>query len=796
MNKLIIAPKYLSDNVFERYKEQSFEFLDKDEFLKKMTFDTSLKNEFIAYNFLKKNKYQFLGKDITYDLISNLFKTAEYLKCNLNTSNITYIEIKNLLDILDNNQILVKDDIFKTFLPSMEVEVIGYKKDLDTDLFYLLDLYQIKYKLESITIPDIEKHIYFFKDYLYEVAYTVNDIANILSDSYLKPTEICIVCTSDYLECLEKINSYYGLPLDFESNLLARPIVKSLLKLNPNEIISYYKSLSENELQNAEDLLITRKLATSYLEVENYNFDNETLREYFKEVLKNHTISSKYKIAVVPSIKDIKVSSKKVYILGFNSNLNPSVTELPLLKLSEVDELTFYPDRLVQAEKLKKEIIDILNLNYEKTFISYSEGSYDLTFRPNGLIEDSKAKLTIGEKHNDSFGNYDGNRLFSSVKKFFYKEGVNPNESFLRLYLSLESYKFKLYDQKDDFAKSILDILELEQIFNTFSNAFIPSTSLINDKLDNNFSYSKIDNYFSCPFKYFLMTRVFNKLGYKTTYEIERGNLLHNQIERIVAILNNELAVDEYVPLLKDGLSKRDVYALQKLSEIEFIYKENFRYLKELSHRYNFESELKMTAKIKNTDIKLNGRIDLLLEDKYSHRKFILDLKTSAVKKYINEKFDSMGVKTQMPFYFMLESLNESKNEIIGGAFKDIFIKTDYQFTDLKPVSYVVHEADSTSFFEISQNSLYLGNGKISAKDKSSIESSVQEDADIVDDLINLIIKAKEEMNEGHFPISPYFAGKENACSLCPYKDICFVKTSDRRVLAEDDEEEEEQEDE
>ena len=235
--------------------------------------------------------------------------------------------------------------------------------------------------------------------------------------------------------------------------------------------------------------------------------------------------------------------------------------------------------------------------------------------------------------------------------------------------LSKEIDNYVNYNVKSE--KLINYINSLNPLYNTYSNKYtkINNKDLLDYLKDGiSLSYSSLDNYYKCSFKYYIK-HILKLDTFEDSFDTFIGKLFHYVIEN--GLLNDKdsnILIDEY---LKDKeLSKKEKVFINNLKEdIEFMLsalRDNLKYtnLKDVI----FEQNIKV---YKNDKIKVTftGFIDAMMYKKYSDKTIciIIDYKTGNVSSDL--AYLPYGLSMQLPIYLYLAKNSEIKDITFGGFY-------------------------------------------------------------------------------------------------------------------------------
>ena len=305
-----------------------------------------------------------------------------------------------------------------------------------------------------------------------------------------------------------------------------------------------------------------------------------------------------------------------------------------------------------------------------------------------------------------------------------------------------------------------------------------------------NLSYSSMDNYYHCAFKFYLSNIL--KLDYfEETIQAYIGNLFHYVLS---IAFSSDFDFDEAVKYFIENnpypKSSKSEYFLNKvLDELKFVIS-SIEYQNTLMNMDEAYYEKKINVEKHNViNINFKGFIDKLL--KKDNNFVIIDYKTYIVD--INLYYLPYGLSMQLPVYLYLTKNFDKDAEIIGFYLQQVLFGN-------------FNKENGKTLKELKKNNLKLKGYSLGNEDKLSNIDSTLENSELIhgmkltekgfghyskvltDNQINNIYKMTDDkINEcidgivnTKFDINPKkVAGKNIGCNYCKFKDICFMTNKD-----------------
>ena len=767
---LIIAPRNMHLDIINYYRKDNpffdIKVVDKSDLIEASSYSCS--NEAIIF-MMKRYKYSYDEAE-TY---------LSFIKTDFVPNNDKLSILKTLQEELIKEGVLYKSDVYRLLYEHKSATVIGYNKD-DIELKHLSNLLDMK--LDYFSYPNelqvksfnkfarLEDEVYFV---LNEIAHDI-DLGTNINDIYIFNRN------EEYVYYLKIFASLFGFNINFSNDY----------SFNKTGVYSEFKKLYEEShdlddtLEKLKDICKEDDIYSQFVDVINKNridgLEYEIQSIYLDKKLSSSYVENNRYVSAVNIISEpTLLKNKKVYVLGFSQGQFPK---------SQKDDSYLDDNELVYLSKLTSKL---------KT-------RFDQENILNFFKLDNEYVLSFSEK---SLGS--GRMFISPIAEFVdVKINVNP---FMNYFYSREALKFIACNLKD-----------LNVIYKQTSPLFLATKELVDkehNSYDNSFngakvktkdsflklSTSRLDDFYNCPFKYYL-ANILKIDPFEATNESIFGNIVHTLLEK--ALLDDTYDVSEnYDKLVNESNVSDDTKVLwslalkdQIIDMVTYVKRHN-KYMK------NAKIELEKNIDVyldKNT--LLTGRIDKLitLDNKYL---VMIDYKTGTSGNF-EERFLKDGLSTQLPTYALLAKESKYKDLTVSGLYiNHVFSKDEVELKEKKLIPDYLRLSgrtlsDYNAFFAldstIADGSSSFVTGIVSKNDvicaphsKDSVVSKdkIKEYIDIAKD------KYKEAANlirTNQFIINPVDKGGERnrACTYCSYKDICYVREKQIKHLVSEKEEE------
>ena len=760
--KLIIAPNYIKEKLL-REKEKS-NSLDN---LKIITREEFIKNIFFDYNeetiLFLMDKYNF-RETIAKEIINCMY----YVNQKINNT-----KIDNLLDLkneLISNNLLIMNSLYKIFLKDKEIKIIDYRID---NLFKkALDGYS--YTIEENSNNYVHNTILEFSTIEEEIDYVFHKIGDLITNG-IDINEIKIINYGErYENVINKISKFYNIPVsdvgysiystDICIDFLREFKVSKSFDTAYKYIITKYNSESDMSING----IILNVCNTYNKYIDKYSFTS-ILELVTNRLLNTHVgIHLQKKIELLP-FKNYNFTDEHVFLIGFNQG------ELPVIYKNEDYLEDFEKDIIgienstIKNKQAKEDIINFINKT-KNLYLSYPLNHLEEKYYPSNLINENNINILEKEEFNTSYSN-----LYSKIKLSRYlddliKFGIKSKE--LSKYYS--NYKID---------------------YSTYNNKFTGiDSNLLLKHLNNKLvlSYSSINNYNKCAFRYYL-ENILKINKYEESFQQKIGNLYHY----LLSICFNDSFdfENEWNKYLEqyELTSKEEVLLIKLKKELEFI----INFVRKLHFdtgltKHMLEQKINLDKSINNIDVRFTGIIDKLMYK--DNLLALIDYKTGNPDININNVI--YGVDMQLPIYwYLVVKSNLIKEPKFVGMYLQKILSPEQKINEeksleeqkednLRLVGYSSSDMNRIAVFDPTyEKSTYIRGMSLTKDGRYSSNTKIINDFEL-DGLVNIIDKKIDENRDdilsGKFSINPKQIGDDLVgCEFCKYRDVCFRKNED-----------------
>lgn len=755
-NSILIIPNNIKNKTIEEInkKNLNIKIITLDELIKKYTFDY---NEKTIYHLMKK-------ENIKYEIALNYIKNIYYIE-NKNYNNIKLDKLVEIKNYLEENNLLIYDKLFKEYIKNKTIYIYDniitkYEEKIINEIKNIAEIIIIK-KTYNNNTPQIHE----FNRIEEEVEFIAHNICNLINNG-TNINKIKIVNLKDeYINEIKKTFKIYNIPIELnKKNIYGTKLVQEFIKNykeNINETLDYIKEkyniekeTNKNIYNKIIDILNKYTWCDNYLEI----------KELIINKLKNTNIKTKInnKIEIV-ELEEI--TDEYTFIIGFNQGNIPKIYKdedyIDDNTKKQLKINTSIENNIIEKEKTIKNIKNIKNC-----IITYKLKTPFQTFYPSSIIEELNTEIIKEHNYNN----------------------ITYSEKNDKIKLTKKLDNLIKYNIKDKELETLYENYEIP--YNTYDNKYtkIDKENLleyINNKLL--LSYSSMDNYYHCAFKYYI-NNILKLNPYEETIHTKIGSLFHYVLEK--SLKNNEdykKYWDEYINTLT--LTNKEKFLINNLEETCKFTVETIK--KQLE--YTELKETKYEEKIyinKNTKITFMGIIDKIMYKEENEETLValVDYKTGNTNIDLNKTI--YGLSMQLPIYLYLAKNSSLKNVKIAGFYLQNIINKNNDENNLKLNGYSNSNKDILNEFDNSyENSNMIKSMRTKADGDFYSYSKTLNEIEM-NNLIKLVDKKIEEAGnnilEAKFDINPKkIEGINIGCEYCTFKDICFKKEQDIVYLKE-----------
>ena len=732
---LIIGNQNLKTKILKENKLLPISFMTLNEFMHKYYF--TYEEDAIIYLMHKYNmKYQ-----VAKNYLDNLYyiKDIEY-----HNSKLDYLV--NLKNELMNENLLIFNPKFHEYVK--RIKIILYEIPLDD--FIMTTFKDLNYEVITREYHEYPHNIYKFETMEEEIAYVANEISKLLAKGIdtnkIKLTNI----TEEYYNSLERIFAQYNLKIDikYHNTLNNYDFVKAF--------ITNYQSTDLNTAISKLDKnnIIYNELITTINKYLKYN-DKDLI--IYK--IKNTSVEApKYTntIEIIDYLTYISSPDEYIFMLNFNDGIIPKyemdnkyITDniATLVGLNTTDKFNEYI-----YNKTVLAINDIKNLT-----ITYKSRDFKSSYYPSELIE--KYPVMEGKiDYHISYSSIYNELLLAKNYDTYYRYGIKENTfDILR-----NNYKIN---------------------YNSYSHKY---TKINRDMFELSLSYSKMQTYNKCAFRYYL-TDILKLNIFEENFSTSIGSMIHYILEKCLS--NNDYDPEKYAnEYLKDKVfTKKENFFLQKYQEAikdllqEIILEKEYSLFNEAMYEKRIDIDF-------GNNVHFIGIIDKVLYYIDDDRTYValIDYKTGMDD--ISLKYLKYGLNIQLPIYLYLSTKLPFNNPKYTGFYLQKFNITD---KDYRLVGYSNSNPDTLKIIDNNYtNSKIIKSLKVNNDGSFAKSSKVLSDSEIEEikkEVKIQIDKVIDNIKNNNFDINPKNSeGKNIGCEFCKFKDICFA-TKDDEVIIEPD---------
>ena len=700
------------------------------------------------------------------------------------------------LYLYHQNNHLILDENHLSYYKSKKVYFVNYygDDDLINQMLPFLKHYERCFTTNSI---DKELTIFHFENYDDEILEVVNHIA-ILLNKKVDPAKIVIhKVNKDYLNKLEEYLMIYKIDyiVEGEGSFFDVDIVKNFFHDLKN-----YEAMRLNKV--LKDYLIDKKDNKIFSKIgkvlEPLIMLDLTINSITLDLIKDVFIHTIYQEEVTNAIKIENVlnhiydDDTHIFIMNFShgeiAHIYKDDTYLNDKIRKNLKLLTSFDKTQIEEKK----ILDCIH-SYESIHLSYSTYCSSKIYMPSNLIKELAKKRIV-------------NICDASIHIYHIVNEDMAKMRFFKAYALYRLYQKKTFDYLYGYTYFCADLTKRYQ---SDFNATLDYLDL--PTLFMELSYTKLNDYFSCPFRFYLkyILNIEEKMEDNNSTFV--GRMYHFVLEKVVA--------KRYI----DRRTKEEVLENISVYICDFVKNQTYEIKDKLKFYLNkFSEELKLIVEIimdfmDHSSFEVLGleqKLEKQLDDytvvvglidkilKYQEYYLVIDYKTNPV--HPNWYALDVGLDLQLPLDLYLIKANDPNAKIAGSYLQSVFRTSLLKYED-KPLSKVMLEQlkyvgytlqDRDVILAIDTNALN-GSGSlpkqiVSNKGfyKNFLKKSftqTQFDA-IILYVEKLIFEANKKIRKGLFPILPLTDEKnESVCRYCRLKDLCYRNETMKKVYKKHD---------
>lgn len=723
-----------------------------------------------------KNKYFFLYDNKTIYYLMNKYG-YKYEVCLVYLKNLYYIEnkiyksdklnfLKDLKNELDKENLLIYNNLFKEYISTKKIYVYS-NKTISKLYKNIFDKLNVQY-ISDNKINNKTFNIYEFNNIDDEINFVSRQIISLINNG-ININKIKLMNVSDeYNYTIRKIFKFYNIPIYFKntSTLYSTNISKYFLDNLNNTKEELINLLMNKYIDNIDEINLIINILNEYTWCDNLIKVKDLLIMDLKNTyIKENKLKNQIEIVDIQSIIN---DDEFIFLIGFNQGIIPKLYKDEEYINDNIKDEVNIETTLEKNINSKKDTLNYLN-NINNLYITYKLKNARINYNISNISEEMNYNIIKDYKDEYNMSNLYNKIILSNYLDLYSKYGEISND----LPLLLNNYNNIEYLSYDNQFKGINK-----------------------DKIDNkiSLSYSTIDNYYRCSFKYYI-ENILKLSIYEETFMTFIGKLYHY----ILSIMDEEnfdfeYSYNKYINDSHIEFNEKEKFFLNKLkSELKFIIKtikEQYEYTKLTKSK----KENRITIN-KNNNLSFVGIVDKIMYEEINNKTIleIIDYKTGNPILDLNNLIYGIGM--QLPIYvYLVSKSNEFKNIKIGGFYlqkvinplinRDLTNNYDtLKKNNLKLQGYSNSDTNILEFIDTGYTDSKIIKGLRTSSKGFYPYSKILDNTDIdyiINTVDNKIDEAYNNIINGNFKINPKRIGNINkGCEYCKYKDLCFMKEND-----------------
>lgn len=724
----------------------------------------SYDEEAILY-LMDKYNYKY---EVSHTLIDNMYyiEDKDYSSNKLNN----LVKLKKELEDLS---FLKKDNLFFDFLNRQKIIVYGYD---------YIDSYNKKMlsRFDDVTIIDSEVNkdksfTVFENNTIFDEINFVFDRIAALIESGIDINKIKIThVDSNYYHAIITLSKFYNIPtsLNLDCSIISSKLCKDFLTIlnDSASIEELIANFSENIVIDDNNFKIYNKIISICNKYVGISSSFSSIKQAIIYDLKNTNISNpelEKRVEIVPFNDNVFDDDEYVFFVGFNQGSTPSIDKDEDYISDNLKEEVLLDSTNVRNTLNKKAFINKIK-SVNNLTITYKLKSISEDFYPSNLIKELDMKV-IASPLNTSYSKEYSKIILGKMLDDLIKYDIK-NDNLDKYYNSLDASYMK-YDNK-------------------FTGV---SRDALLKRIDNKLllSYSTIDNYYRCAFRYYI-ANVLKLDKYEESFKTFVGNLFHYVLSKSLDEgFDFEKEWNSYIQA-KDLLVSEKFFLIKLKDELKLIIEEVNKLHKETGLTNHMLEKKIYIDKSRDIPITFMGIVDKIMYKNVDGIDLIaiVDYKTGNPNTNLFNCF--YGIDMQLPIYLYLVKYSTLFNnpsfvgfylqKILHGEVTRSHNKTyiEQKRDNLKLVGYSTTDEGSLARFDPTyEDSDFIKSMKISSKGFYNYAKVIEDWR--IELLIELVNKKIDEAINGilsaRFDINPKRIGIENVgCKFCKFRDLCYMR--------------------
>ncbi|HZJ89572.1 MAG TPA: PD-(D/E)XK nuclease family protein [Bacilli bacterium] len=566
-------------------------------------------------------------ENLNYELAESYFNELPLFNETKVTQRTTYLSTLN--QKLKAENFYQTDELFLYEFQNKRVLISDVYQD-DTELTALLSLFTSDITYFSLPCEQSLTVTEYTNGYL-EIYDVLNEISRLLDQGVRSERIHLLIFDRDYELVFRRLAAQFNLKFQNEGDaLLSYPLVSEVyekFRINQNNLKSELDNFLAEE--HRDELLLLQNVIKRY---DLALFEPADFLKFLKDKL-TRTNYEQEKSNALKIVRELPLfSTDNIYFIpNFSTNNFPGqkklLSVLNDLELEALGKLT-----RTQSNKIHKNFLETALLNNDIR-LTFSEKLGSETYKISAFVSELEIKT-----------------VKATLPNVFY------SQNYLNFYYGLNEDEFKHYN----FVNETLSVLRRnaeKTLYASYSHAFKPFKAPLKPIY---LSYTKLNLYQNIPFDYF--AEVLLKLrDDEDSFSLTYGSFVHKVIEDTIDINMFDATFNDELELL--NLSAKDRFTI--LNEKELV-------RAAVKFRLEYVSELGATKTLKEEPIKIPlfgkhmfvGKIDDLIIFEHNKEKYaiVIDYKTGEAS--TNPNNFVYGLDLQLPIYGMLLTKSAEFNNI------------------------------------------------------------------------------------------------------------------------------------
>jgi hypothetical protein len=695
-------------------------------------------------------------------------------------------DLFRVFTFLQSEKLLLPHPLARIKYQGKKVLVDGYYRD-DPQLLSLFKQYDMNASFKPLSQPSRALTLHSFEGIEDEVSWFFNHVASLIQQGIPTHNILLIDPGMEYRYELERQSTYFGIPLQFpnDQNLYSLPISQWFISQLEQGIELETIWLGQHPFSVNDVELLKQALIKIELVSVPQSLRSEYIRFYFQQTKVTPTRLSQ----TIKVVGDTYAPDHHVFVMGFSQGRYPKITRGEP-GLSEEAKQDYGLINKRQDNEIKRyKMLQLLG-RHPNLKISYSVLENGVIKLPSPLAQTLNMKISPTAV---AYDQTDYSNQLGLIRKEVYKylkKRYQYEHPYLASYqkqfpASIESFRYQYKAMPLNLKHSSLRL-----------------------------SYSAINDYYQCGFKYYVSRILKIKPMNEDRFYLHLGTFAHQIFEELGTRLDEfEKRFDQVLASQKELSAKERLLFSHLKTKLYEVCEFNLAH-QQVMLSSEVQTEVEMTFNL-DEQTSLVGFIDklILIKDE-SNNSYVAVVDYKSGEESFDERMLPYGWSLQLPIYaWMLAHHPDYRDKPILGVFIQHILNKGFGKETMTidnrhyPKSYQLDGVAISDMkqFQYLDKTFQEGSAKfiqgvaLKKNGEPKVSKSLKELSDFkryITVAEAKILEANQKIRAGDFSINPKKIGQKISCQHCSFIDICFRQNRDIQLIDVQESTEETSEDE